>query len=108
MEDARVLDGEQRAWPSTCRQQYVATNMPSIGIRAIKRLRKPAALVVAVDGAGDDLLHQGGAKPSAECRVRRRLTCVARRDHHSPPCTLQPRCRRKVDRFSQTACPQNK
>src|ERR1700704_3753502 len=102
MEDARVSDGEQRApvWPSTCRQQYIATNMPSIGIRAIKRLRKPDALVVAVDGARDDLLHQGGAKPSAKYRVRRRLTCVARRDHHSPPRSLQLRCRRKVDCFS--------
>jgi hypothetical protein len=34
-----------------------------------------------------------------KCRVSRRLTCVARRDHYSPPCPLQPRCRRKSDRI---------
>jgi hypothetical protein len=68
---ARVLAGERRTpvRPSTCRPQRIATNMPSIGVRAIKRLGKPEGSVLAGDGARDGLLHQGGAKPSPQSAV---------------------------------------
>ena len=108
---ARVLHGKRRApvRPSTCRPQRVATNVPSIGIRAIKRFGNPGGLVVAGDGAQDRLPHQGGATLSRQSAVSAgSLTCAARRDHHSPPRPSQPRCRRKADRFPQAACPQKK
>lgn len=68
---ARVSDGEWRARvpPSTCRPNRAATNMPSTGIRAIKRLGISDGLAVAGNGARDRLPHQGGAKPSSRSAV---------------------------------------